>query len=235
MRRDTWIRNSSPAAVAQAVVDQLEAVEVEEHHREVAARVGLARAASACTSRSWKRRAVGQPGQAVVEGDVVQLRLGVAARADVLHLQDQARRRRAGLGEEAAVQRHPDLARRRGGGSAASTAKVSIALLRMRRELARRAAARRRASTRSLNGCADQRLARAAPSSAPSAALACSTRPSKRHQRHADRGVREGAVEAPLAVAQRRAGAAPTARPRARRPRRGCVRTASSASCWRKK
>jgi hypothetical protein len=44
-----------------------------------------------------------------VEGDVVELRLGVAARADVLHLQDQARRGGVGFIEKAAVERHPQL------------------------------------------------------------------------------------------------------------------------------
>ena len=92
-------------AVAHAVVDQLEAVEVEEHHREVALRSPFA-AAIALREVLVEARAVGQARQAVVEGDVLQARLGAAPRRDVLHLHDEAPCRGARLVEEARVQRH---------------------------------------------------------------------------------------------------------------------------------
>ena len=44
-----------------------------------------------------------------MESDVVQTGLGLAPFGDVLHLQDQARRGRFDLGEEAAVHVSPDV------------------------------------------------------------------------------------------------------------------------------
>ena len=90
----------------QAVVDELEAVEVEEHHRVGRVGVGLRRV-NRLRQVFVEAAPVGQAGQAVVEGDVVQAFFGLAPRGDVLHLQDQAWRAGAGLGEEAAMRRHP--------------------------------------------------------------------------------------------------------------------------------
>jgi hypothetical protein len=94
--------------VAHAVVDELETIEVKEHHTEVVTGVFVT-----CVERLLElldeTAPVGQACQAVVKGDVIELRLGVPPCADVLHLQDQAGRVGIGLIEEAAVERHPKL------------------------------------------------------------------------------------------------------------------------------
>jgi hypothetical protein len=96
-------------AVAQAVVDQLEAVEVEIHHRELRARMRFA-ALDRLGQAFVEAAAVGEVGERVVIGDVLQPAFRAAARRDVLHLQDQARVALLVAGEETAVQRHPYLA-----------------------------------------------------------------------------------------------------------------------------
>ena len=77
------------------------------------ARVGSRAAALDAVQAVAKARAVGQAGQVVVIGDVVQPRFGRAARGDVLRLQDQPRRRDRAVGEGAGVDRDPHLLARR--------------------------------------------------------------------------------------------------------------------------
>ncbi len=72
------------------VVDRLEVVEVEEHHRE---QLALARGARQRVRHPVaEERAVGEPGELVVEGLAEQLRLQRLALRDVLHDRDQPRR-----------------------------------------------------------------------------------------------------------------------------------------------
>ena len=89
MRRATATRNSSPHRMAQAVVDQLEAVEVEEHQAEVLARSACTRS-SACARCSWKRRRLGRPVRLSWKAMCCSPASARAPRGDVLHLQDQA-------------------------------------------------------------------------------------------------------------------------------------------------
>ena len=63
--------------VAQTVVDQFEAVEVDEHQRPHMRRVGL-RARHRTGQAFHEAAPVGQPGEAVVKGQVLQAGLGVA-------------------------------------------------------------------------------------------------------------------------------------------------------------
>ena len=96
--------------VAQAVVDQLEAVEVEEHHAEVARRVGVARARA--PARAARGSGAGWAGRSGCRGRrcaAARLRLRRRAR-DVLHLQDQARRDRVRCSEKKLpCDRRPDV------------------------------------------------------------------------------------------------------------------------------
>ena len=77
-------------SVPQAVVDQLEAVEIEKHQTEMSLRIDPD-AVQRLNQVLMKTAAVRQARQGVVERDVVQVGLGLPARSDVLHLQDQAR------------------------------------------------------------------------------------------------------------------------------------------------
>ena len=107
--------------VAQTVVDELEAVEVEEHHREALRGIGAA-AFHGHAQALVEAVAVRQVGQAVVIGHMVQRALGEPARSDVVKLVDQGARLArvarvprlawvlrviGGIGEAAAVQRDP--------------------------------------------------------------------------------------------------------------------------------
>ena len=78
MRRATGDQELVADRVAEAVVDQLEAVEVEEHQAELARRLGL-RAGERLRQVVLEAAPVRQPGQAVVEGDVLQPGLGLRA------------------------------------------------------------------------------------------------------------------------------------------------------------
>ena len=94
-------------AVPQAVVDGLEAVAVEEQHREAEARV-LARRRDRTDKLLEEIRAVRQVGEVVVMRDVLQASLGDPARGDVQHLEDEAGRVLVGGREERCVQRDRD-------------------------------------------------------------------------------------------------------------------------------
>ena len=77
-------------AVPQAVVDRLEAVAVQEKHREAEARI-LARGLDRALQLLEEVGAVRKIGEVVVVRDVLQAALGDAARGHVLHLQNEAR------------------------------------------------------------------------------------------------------------------------------------------------
>ena len=177
MRRATCDQELVAGAVAQRVVDQLEAVEVEEHHREAALRVGAGSARSPAPGMLVEARAVGQAGQAVVEGDVVQPRLGVAARGDVLHLQDQARRARSRRRRRSRCAARPRPLARRGGGSAVRSAKPSSPGAQRVSRSAKRGGVVARARSRRIARPTSVALA-ARPAARSSARLACSTWPS---------------------------------------------------------
>ena len=97
-------------AVAHAVVDQLEAVEVEEHHREAALRRRRLTRSIARARCSWKRERLGRPVRLSWKAMCCSRASALRRARDVLHLHDQAGGLAAGLVEEAAVQRHPDVA-----------------------------------------------------------------------------------------------------------------------------
>jgi hypothetical protein len=86
-------------AVSEAVVDRLEAVAVEEQHREAEARI-LARRLDRALQLLEEVRAVRKVGEVVVVRDVLQAALGDAARGHVLHLENEDRRVLVGDGEE---------------------------------------------------------------------------------------------------------------------------------------
>ena len=92
--------------VAERVVDQLEAVEVEVHHREALLRVARQRAI-ARGQLLVEVHAVGQLRQVVVIGDVVELGFRAAPRGDVLRLHDQVMGRELPVARERDVERHP--------------------------------------------------------------------------------------------------------------------------------
>ena len=95
-------------AMAQAVVDRLEAVAVEEQHREAEARI-LARCLDRALQLLEEVGAVRKVGEVVVVRDVLQAALGDAARGHVLHLEDEAGRVFVGDREERRrVQRYRD-------------------------------------------------------------------------------------------------------------------------------
>ena len=79
--------------VAEAVVDELEAVEVDEQHRKLA--LVATRQREHVVEQLAEHHAVGQPGQAVVRGQVLNALLGLLARRDVA--------RHAAVAREAAV------------------------------------------------------------------------------------------------------------------------------------
>ena len=86
--------------VPERVVDALEVVEVDEHHRDLALGVALERLAHALA----EQRAVGQPGQRVVVGLVLELVLEVAQLGDGL-LEAVVLERGAGVGGQRLEQR----------------------------------------------------------------------------------------------------------------------------------
>ena len=92
--------------VTQAVVDELEAIKVQKHHGK--ALLGMVDGRLHGGAQMLAKAApVGQAGQGVVEGDVLQAGLGIAPRGDVVRLQNQAGRAGPQLGEQAAMRGHP--------------------------------------------------------------------------------------------------------------------------------
>ena len=63
--------------VAERVVDELEAVEVQEQHRRAGGRAAALRAPDRLRQAVQEQHAVGQPGQRVVQGVVLQALLGL--------------------------------------------------------------------------------------------------------------------------------------------------------------
>ena len=188
--------------MAHAVIDEFEAVEVEIHHAEMPRRFGL-RGGQGLDQEGIEAAAVGQAGQGVVEGNMVELRLGMAARADVLHLQDQAGRGRARVGKIAAVQGHPDL-RAAVAAPAADFEGEGIDALGMHaREFALQEA-QILAQHMVAEGHAHQRIAAAFAEQRGQGRIGLQHAAVEGDQGHADRGVGEGTVKALLAVAQGR-------------------------------
>jgi hypothetical protein len=91
-----------------AVVDDLETVEIEEENGEAVVEL-LAGALQRHGQQFVEAIAVGQTGQRIVEGPMVQRRLGPATGADVLDLQDEALLVGARFGEQAGMQASPDI------------------------------------------------------------------------------------------------------------------------------
>jgi hypothetical protein len=73
-------------AEAERIVDQLEPVEVDQHHRERLPRA--ARALDRLGQPVVEQEAVGQPGQGIVVGEAAQGLLGLPPPRDVAHDQD---------------------------------------------------------------------------------------------------------------------------------------------------
>ena len=78
--------------VAERVVDVLEVVEIQEHHRDVAPRAPGQR--QRVLDAIAKQVAIGEPRQRIVEGQLAQLLLEALALADVAEVQRQALHRR---------------------------------------------------------------------------------------------------------------------------------------------
>ena len=117
-------RDQQPVAdvVAERVVDELEAVEVEEQHRRAGGRArGAARGRIACVEAVEEQHAVGQPGQRVVERVVLEALLGLAAVGDVGLGADDARGAAVRGRAPRCRARASSGRRRRGAGSGART------------------------------------------------------------------------------------------------------------------
>ena len=91
-RRATACSSWSPTGVAEPVVDDLEAVEVEEQHRGAALGVVALGAPDRLVEAVHEQHAVRQAGQRVVQRVVLQAALGLAAVGDVGDAADDARR-----------------------------------------------------------------------------------------------------------------------------------------------
>jgi len=93
-------------AVADAVVDRFEAVEVDEHDRH---RAGMARRARQGLPQAvHAQRAVREAGERIVERLVGQPFLCPLALGDVLGLRDEVERLAIGVGDERRADQHPD-------------------------------------------------------------------------------------------------------------------------------
>ena len=182
--------------VAEAVVDQLEAIEVEEHQAEMMRRLALGEA-ERLLQVVLKAAPVRQPRQAVVEGDVLEPGLGLAPRGDILDLEDQAGRRAFDVRDEAAVHRRPD------------DVAFVVAQLQLDRERVDLLGVEPRQATveqRDVGGVDEvgdetlrDRLVAAQAEQPAQGLVRLHDAARRRHQRHADRSMREGAVEASLA------------------------------------
>ena len=87
--RGGGLEQAVAGGVAERVVDVLEAVEVEEQHRD--ARVLPARAHDRARQALRQQRAVGQAGEGVVVGEVAQFLLGALLVGDVVDHADEVR------------------------------------------------------------------------------------------------------------------------------------------------
>ena len=103
--------------VAEAVVDDLEAVEVEEEDGGQPLRLA-ARALDRLPQPVHEQRAVGQAGERVVEGVVEELLLGLLAVGDVVGVEHDAGDRRLSRAGSRRSTRAPARCRRDGGGAA---------------------------------------------------------------------------------------------------------------------
>ncbi len=229
MRRAAWTRNSSPTLWPRLSLISLK--RSKSRNITPKRRCGRRRErTSAARQLLVEAVPVRQPGQAVVEGDVVQVGFGRLRGDDVLQLQDQAR-----FDEPGSEKKLP-----------LTATQTSLPSRCMQRSSADRLAAARRRSAAQSDGwpawsCRRSRT-KWSKSSRPAAvarqaeqlAQRCVGLPDRaveRDQRHADRRMRERAVEAQLAGLRARARAGGRARHSA-----ACdARSASSASLRRKK
>ena len=108
--------------VPEAVVDDLEAVEVEEQHRRAALGVVALGAPDRLVEAVDEQHAVREAGERVVQRVVLQAALGLAAVGDVGGgADDRASRGRCSSRTAVAAREHPAVARRRGAGRGART------------------------------------------------------------------------------------------------------------------
>ena len=180
--------------MALAVVDELEAVEVKKEHGEGAPGAAFA-ALDGGAQRLVKAVAVGQAGELVVEGAVLQFGLGVAARRDVLDLQDEVGAIAAGLGKHAAADarqhlhavapRAAQFSGLHGAGAAGDLSQGALKAMYV-------------ACADELVEALDVQLAIVATEQRMQGRVGLVDEAVGRDQRHADRGMREGAVEAAL-------------------------------------
>ena len=183
-------------AVAHAVVDTLEPVEIQVQDRELMRRIAAMRF-DRLRQAFVEAVAIREVRQAVVVGDVLEPALGETTVGDVLHLKDQAGLRLVGIGEDRAVQQDPQLGVFARAAAQFEDQGVELARqhglqLRVERvgivrdqELAERRAA--------------QVLARALQQGAQRV-IGSQQAAIDRHQSHADGGVREGALKALFAA-----------------------------------
>ena len=185
--------------MAQAVVDELEAVKVQKDQAELAPLRQLA-ARELLRQTVVKAAPIGQAGQAVVEGDVLQFGLGLPPRADILHLQDQAGRVGPGLRKVAAMHRHPDL----GPGAVAQAQLDGERVDAGRVELAHAFGQPGRIGQvdQFVEGTTGQRAAVGLADQLAQRVVDLQHLAVEVDQDHADRGMGEGAVEAALALLQ---------------------------------
>ncbi len=106
-RRATACSSWSPVCVAERVVDDLEAVEVEEQHRGAALGVVALGAADRLVEAVDEQHAVGQAGERVVQRVVLQAPLGLAAVGDVGERADDAGRAAVLVAHRDAAREHP--------------------------------------------------------------------------------------------------------------------------------
>ena len=187
-----------PRAVAEAVVDQLEPVEVEEQHAEAAIAVpphGRDRAGELFDEVV----AIREVGEVVVVRDVLQPGFGPPPCGDVLQLQDEAVRQRGLRGEDRAVERDPDVeppavrAPQLGGERRLVAVQDTVHLAPQRRLVVR---------MKHLPDIDAGELALRATQHARERCVGLDDAAIRRDKDHADRRVRESALEAVFAFAQ---------------------------------
>ena len=102
-------RDQQPVAggVAEAVVHHLEAVEVEEQHRDALVALRRRRCQLAARARSTKCSAVGQAGERIVDRLVRERLTARPALGDVLDLADEVQRLVVDVAHERRAHRHP--------------------------------------------------------------------------------------------------------------------------------